>query len=224
MSTSQVLHAPFADGGPSEIDAAIGRRLLEIALSQGGDDADLYFEYNAAASFGYEDEKVKSVGQGITLGLGVRVVNGSAVYGYEISKARQLTLLRSLGLGFPAARVIHGGAQAPVAAEGLRFPVVVKANIGGSGAGIVRYNTPADLKRAADANEIDLGVDGTALVQEYVTPAGGYITRAETLGGKFLYAINVHTTGESFNLCPADICQTTGGVELVRSACALDAP
>ena len=156
--------------------------------------------------------------------LGVRVVNGSAVYGYEISKARQLNLLRSLGLGFPAARVIHGAAQAPVAAEGLRFPVVVKANIGGSGAGIVRYNTPGDLKRAADAGDIDLGVDGTALVQEYVTPAGGFITRAETLGGTFLYAINVHTTGASFNLCPADICQTTGGVELVRSACALDAP
>ncbi|MFM7850910.1 MAG: hypothetical protein ACKO96_03120, partial [Flammeovirgaceae bacterium] len=30
----------------------------------------------------------------------------------------------------------------------------------------------------------------------------------ETLNKKFLYAIKVHTTGESFNLCPAEICQT----------------
>jgi hypothetical protein len=28
----------------------------------------------------------------------------------------------------------------------------------------------------------------------------------------------------SFDLCPADACQTTTGVELVRGACALDAP
>ena len=44
------------------------------------------------------------------------------------------------------------------------------------------------------------------------------------LGGKFLYAIKVFTTGESFNLCPADICQRSDGVELVRSACPIDAP
>ncbi|MEW6213568.1 MAG: hypothetical protein AB1631_35055, partial [Acidobacteriota bacterium] len=34
-----------------------------------------------------------------------------------------------------------------------------------------------------------------------------HITRIETLDGKFLYAIRVSTTGESFNLCPADACQ-----------------
>lgn len=155
--------------------------------------------------------------------IGVRVINGSRAFGYEISKARQLTLLQKLGLGYPAARVIHNAAQAPIAAEGLRFPVVVKANIGGSGAGIVRYDTMDDLKRAVSDGTVDLGVDNTALVQEYIHPDGGFITRVETLGGKFLYAINVHTTGESFNLCPADICQTTGGVELVRGACAVDA-
>lgn len=156
--------------------------------------------------------------------LGVRIINGPEAYAMETNKARQLTLLESLGLAYPKARVIHNAQQAPVAAEGLRFPVVVKANIGGSGAGIVRYDSLTDLKRAAQIGEIDLGLDKTALVQEYIQPAGGFITRVETLGGKFLYAIHVHTTGESFNLCPADICQTTGGKELTRSACPLDAP
>jgi len=61
-------------------------------------------------------------------------------------------------------------------------------------------------------------------LQEFVPTRGGYITRVETLGGKYLYAIRVYVTGETFNLCPADACQTTTGQELVRNACALDAP
>src|SRR5439155_108071 len=50
------------------------------------------------------------------------------------------------------------------------------------------------------------------------------ITRVEVLGGRFLYAIRVYSSGETFNLCPADVCQTTEGAELVRSACPVDAP
>src|SRR5262245_49456644 len=38
------LIAPFSAGGATEIDAALARRLLELALAQGGDYADLYFE------------------------------------------------------------------------------------------------------------------------------------------------------------------------------------
>ena len=156
--------------------------------------------------------------------LGLRVINGYQAYTYEINKALQLQLLETLGLAYPAARVINHPSLAPVAAEGLRFPVVVKANIGGSGAGIVRYDTPAQLKQAADNNEIELGSDSVALVQEYIPARDGHITRIETLGGKYLYAINVYTNGDSFNLCPADICQTSGGVTLTRTACPVDAP
>ena len=155
---------------------------------------------------------------------GVRVINGFQAFLNEISKARQLELLESLGLAYPKARVINHPSLAPVVAEGLRFPVVVKANVGGSGAGIVRYDSIEELKAAAEQGTIDLGMDSTALVQEYIPCRGGHITRLETLGGKFLYAINVYTTGESFNLCPADICQTADGRELSRSACPVDAP
>jgi RimK-like ATP-grasp domain len=156
--------------------------------------------------------------------LGTPVVNGSKGFAYEISKARQLQLLVALGLQYPRAKVINHPSRAVEASEGLRFPVVVKANIGGSGAGIVRYDTREALAGAVASNQVELGVDHTALVQEYVPARGGYITRVETLGGKFLYAIKVYTTGESFNLCPADICQRADGVELVRSACPIDAP
>ncbi|MCA1636656.1 MAG: hypothetical protein LC802_24055 [Acidobacteria bacterium] len=155
---------------------------------------------------------------------GVRVINGPAAYAVEISKALQLSLLDSLGLPFPRACVVNSAPEIPLVARDLRFPVVVKPNIGGRGAGIVRYDTPEAMRRAAEAGLIDLGIDSTALVQEFIPARGGHITRIETLGGKFLYAIKVFTTGESFNLCPAEICQTEDGVSAAGEMCLADAP
>jgi hypothetical protein len=155
--------------------------------------------------------------------IGVPVVNGSAVYANELSKAVQLEVLEELGLPYPRARVINHPAQAPAAAQGLRFPVIVKANIGGSGAGIARYDTPDSLASAANDGLIDMGVDHTALVQELAPLRDGHITRVEVLGGQYLYAINVYPADDSFNLCPADVCQTTDGKELERTFCAVDA-
>lgn len=156
--------------------------------------------------------------------LGVPVVNGVQAFSYEISKARQLTLLRSLGLPYPRSRVVNHPDQVVEAARDLRFPVVVKANVGGSGAGIVRYDDVQALTKAVAEGGMNFGVDHTALVQEYIPARGGQIMRIETMGGNFLYAIKVHITGGTFNLCPADICQRADGVELMRGACALDAP
>ena len=156
--------------------------------------------------------------------IGVPVVNGHEAYAFELSKATQLDLLRELGLPFPRARVINHPSRAIDATQGFRFPVLVKANIGGSGAGIVRYDTREALADAVAAGTVDLGVDSTALVQESAPLRDGRITRVETLGGHFLYAINVYPPQNSFDLCPADACQTTNGVELVRGACAVDAP
>ena len=156
--------------------------------------------------------------------LGARVINGEKAFGIEISKARQLSLLDSLNLPYPKAFVINSPSLAVEASESLRFPIVVKANIGGSGAGIVRFDSREALVSAVENDRIDLGIDQTALVQEFIPPRGGHITRVETLSGKYLYAIRVFTTGETFNLCPADICQTTDGVELARVACPVDAP
>jgi hypothetical protein len=156
--------------------------------------------------------------------LGVRVVNGYKAFTVEISKALQLSLLESLGLAYPRAHVINHASEAPAAAKDLRFPVVWKPNVGGSGAGIQRFDQPEELERAAAEGRLQLGIDHTALVQEFVPARGGFITRVEVLGGKYLYAIRVFLSGEGYNLCPADICQTTGGVELLRAACPTDAP
>jgi hypothetical protein len=155
---------------------------------------------------------------------GVRVVNGHAAFRNEISKADQLTLLHGLGLPAPSSRVIDHADRAAEAAEGLRFPVIVKPNVGGSGAGVRRFNTPDQLRDAALNGGLDFGIDGTALVQEFIPQKNGRIVRVEVLGGCFLYAIRIYTPGDSFNLCPGDVCRTVGGEELVRAACPVDAP
>src|SRR5262249_24631851 len=119
--------------------------------------------------------------------------------------------------------------QARAAAGGLRFPVVVKPNIGGSGAGVRRFDTLRALQAAVDGepgqgpgHTLDLGLDHTALVQEFLPAKDGRIVRVEALGGRYLYAIRVYTTGESFDLCPADICRGLDGSELERAACPVD--
>jgi len=154
---------------------------------------------------------------------GTRVVNGRAAYGVETSKAVQINLLRRLGLPHPKTRVINHPSQAPAAAEGLRFPIAVKPNIGGSGAGVRRFDTAEALEKAS-RNGLELGIDSVGLVQEFVPAQDGRIVRVEVLGGKFLYAIRIYTTGETFDLCPADVCQRVDGAELERLACPADAP
>ena len=154
---------------------------------------------------------------------GVPVINGSVTYALEISKADQIGLVHTLGLRAPRTRVINHASQAFAAAEGLRYPVLIKANVGGSGAGITRFDTARALEDAV-ASGLDLGIDHTALVQESAPLRDGKIHRVELLGRRFLYGIEVHPPGGSFNLCPADACQTRDGRTLERSACALDAP
>jgi ribosomal protein S6-L-glutamate ligase RimK-like protein len=155
---------------------------------------------------------------------GRRIVNGQRAFRYETSKAMQLSLLESLGLPYPKSRVINTHADAVQASDRLRFPIVVKPNVGGSGAGIAKFNTRQELEEVANAGKLDLGLDSTALVQEFIPARDGHIVRVEVVGGTFLYGIKVHLTGETFDLCPADICRTTGGQELVRGACPVDAP
>ena len=155
---------------------------------------------------------------------GTRVVNGSRAFGFELSKANQLSVFDSLAIPHPRTRIINHASEAPAAAAAIGYPLVVKPNIGGSGAGIARYDRADDLAYAAGQNLLDLGLDHTALVQDFVPARGSSITRVEVLGGKFLYAIEIFTTGETFNLCPGHICQTADGASLSRSICPADAP
>ena len=59
-------------------------RYLSEALSHGGDYADLYFEYMSTSSIGIDEGIVKTATQGVSLGVGVRVISGEKT-GYAYS-------------------------------------------------------------------------------------------------------------------------------------------
>ena len=141
---------------------------------------------------------------------GARVVNGPDVLAVDASKARQLSLLASLGLAIPATRVVHRAEDVVGAAATLPFPLVVKANIGGSGAGIVRFDSMAELRATVADGGLPQSIDGVLLVQDYVPARHGASLRIETLDRRFLYALDVRGGG-AFDLCPADACAAPGG-------------
>ena len=140
---------------------------------------------------------------------GARIVNGPEVLAIDSSKARQLSLIAGLGLAIPATRVVHRVADVAAAATSLAFPLVVKANIGGSGAGIVRYDTMDELRAAIADAALPTSIDGVLLVQDYVPARNGTVTRIETLDRAYLYALDI-AGGGAFDLCPADACQVPG--------------
>jgi hypothetical protein len=140
--------------------------------------------------------------------IGAPVLNGHRAYGFELSKARQAALISRLGLAYPRTRVIHRPEHAVDAARELEFPVLVKPNVGGSGAGIRSFDSLEELD--ASGYELDLGIDGIGLVQEHLPAAGGHVVRVEILGGELLYAIKLRLAEGSFNLCPADYCKLPG--------------
>ena len=155
---------------------------------------------------------------------GAHVLNGADVIALDSSKARQLSLLSSLGLATPRTRVVHRPADLIAAAAGFAYPLLVKANIGGSGAGIVRYSSEEELTLSIADRTIPESVDKVLLVQDYVPVRGGSIIRMETLGGHFLYAIEVESGGDSFDLCPADACVAQPGRAAIRMAAVTPPP
>src|SRR5690349_4411065 len=154
--------------------------------------------------------------------VGVPVINPLAAWRFEKSKALQIELFERLGIRYPRTLVINGVGALRRAARALRFPVLLKPNVGGSGALIERFESAADLEARADT--LDFGPDGVALLQEYVEPRDGAIVRVEVLDGRMLYAIRIVRSADQFNLCPADLCRAPvpGPADLL-AACPVEA-
>ena len=141
---------------------------------------------------------------------GRRVVNGRAVLDLELSKVRQLALLRAAGVAVPRTIAVVGDRPDDLlaAAAAIGPPVVAKPNGGGKGLGVTRFDSVEELAAALPA--LNEPVDGVLLVQEYVQPARPRITRAEIVGGELVYAITADTERGGFQLCPADACAVDG--------------
>jgi glutathione synthase/RimK-type ligase-like ATP-grasp enzyme len=154
---------------------------------------------------------------------GATILNGPEVIAIDSSKARQLSLIASLGYAIPETRVVHRAADLPSAAEGMAFPLLVKANIGGAGAGIARYACAEELAHAVADGSVPRSIDNVLLLQDYVPPRDGTILRFETLAGRHLYTLEIDSSGDSFDLCPADACIAQPGRAAVGMR-AIDAP
>jgi TldD protein len=112
--------APFAAGGEASIDQEVCRKLLEIALSKGGEYADLFFEYRASASIVFEEGITRSASKGVSVGLGVRVLRGDATGYAHVEDLRWEAMVRAAQT---AARIAESEARvAPVGLAPLSTP------------------------------------------------------------------------------------------------------
>jgi hypothetical protein len=135
------------------------------------------------------------------------VVNGSRALDLEISKARQYAALEKAGIRTPDTVLVAGKGLLTEAAR-QRFgggPFILKPNRGGKGFGVRLFQTPDALGDYLDSPDYAPPVDGLHLLQQYVRAPVPLITRAEFIGGRFMYAVEVDTS-DGFELCPADVC------------------
>lgn len=136
-----------------------------------------------------------------------RVVNGSGALDLEISKVRQYAALAQHGIATPHTVLVAGRGNIALAAQ-RHFPgqpVIMKPNRGGKGLGVQLFASADSLGTFVKSDAWQAPVDGLTLLQEYVRAPRPVITRAEFVGGRFLYAVEVDTSG-GFELCPADVC------------------
>lgn len=138
---------------------------------------------------------------------GRRVVNGSGALDLEISKARQYAALKAAGIQTPRT-VLVAGCTHLVQAATANFtggPFILKPNRGGKGLGVELFRDPAALAAYVESARYIEPTDGLHLLQEYVQAPRPFVTRAEFVGGKFLYAVEIDSS-QGFELCPADVC------------------
>jgi hypothetical protein len=136
-----------------------------------------------------------------------RVVNGSRALDLEISKARQYAALEAAGIRTPDTIVVSGK-ELLVETARRRFgsdPFILKPNRGGKGQGVRLFRGVNSLADHLDGPDYEPPVDGLHLLQQYVRATVPLITRAEFIGGRFMYAVEVDTS-DGFELCPADAC------------------
>lgn len=142
---------------------------------------------------------------------GRRVVNGRRVLELEMSKVDQLVALRAAGFDVPRTVAVAGTRELTAAAARLPAPFISKHNQGGKGLGVRLFDSHDEFDAYLASAEYEPPVDGITLLQEYLRSAKPRITRAEIVGGEFVYAITADTALGGFQLCPADACAVGGG-------------
>ncbi|MEI4771446.1 alpha-L-glutamate ligase [Psychrobacillus sp. FJAT-51614] len=138
---------------------------------------------------------------------GRTVFNGTKALSLELSKINQYTALEASGIKTPKTIAAVGANQIILAAQKLgKTPFITKHNRAGKGLGVQLFQTVEALAEYVNGSLFEEPVDGITLIQEYIQSPDSYITRAEFVARKYVYAVRVDTS-EGFELCPADSCQ-----------------
>ena len=139
-------------------------------------------------------------------GHGRRVINSSRALQLEVNKSAQLAALQACGIPVPRTIAAVGASKLVDATDVFAGdPVIVKPNRGGKGLGVKLIEDRRVMRELALEDALGSSVDGITLIQQYIRPADGLITRAEFIGGRFHYAARIDTS-MGFELCPADVC------------------
>ncbi|WP_225733479.1 ATP-grasp domain-containing protein [Pseudoclavibacter sp. CFCC 14310] len=196
--------------------ARAGQPFREWLLTDGSIDLDreppegVFWSRLSASSHSRGHEHAKEYGRAVLAWLesyGRRVINGSSVLEFEVSKVRQYLALARAGFRVPQTVAVFDRGDLSARAAQLQTPFITKHNQGGKGLGVRRFDSHAEFASYIASEEYEEPVDGITLLQEYVRSAEPFITRAEFIGGRFHYAVRVDTSAGSFELCPADACE-----------------
>ncbi|MGG0656174.1 ATP-grasp domain-containing protein [Rummeliibacillus pycnus] len=138
---------------------------------------------------------------------GRTVFNGTDALKLELSKVNQYLALEKAGIRTPKTTAVVGKEQIIEAAKKLNAPsFITKHNRAGKGLGVQLFNSIEALDSYVNGPLYEEPVDGITLIQQYIKSPESFITRAEFVGTKFVYAVQVDTSN-GFELCPADACQ-----------------
>ncbi|MBT5828452.1 MAG: alpha-L-glutamate ligase [Alphaproteobacteria bacterium] len=136
-----------------------------------------------------------------------KVINNLPTQYLELNKFAQYLALEKAGIKIPRTLAALGKESILAAAKKISFPLILKPNRGGSGAGVEIFYNMAEIKQYLKQN-IAYSRDGITLIQQYIAPKGGVIRRAEFIGGEFVYVVKIQVS-DDFNLCPADSCKVS---------------
>jgi len=100
-------------------------------------------------------------------------------------------------------------------------PFITKHNRAGKGLGVHLFTDDKQLEKQFETlsnnDDEEFSVDGIYLLQEYIQSPKQVINRAEFIGFKLMYVIEVDTR-QGFQLCPSDACRKTADAKLVKQS------
>jgi len=172
-----------------------------------------------------------------------RIINDQRALSLELSKVKQYAHLTKAGIRVPKTAFVG---NAPILNKESNYkefiekmkstardnfynestkewtPFISKHNRAGKGLGVHLFFDDKQLGETLlsllieNPNVEDLSVDGIYLLQEYIKSPNHVINRAEFIGYKMMYVIEVDTR-QGFQLCPSDACRL-GDAKLVKQS------